>query len=224
MNVVKAQSLNHDKDSSPAAQISPKERSLFEATLRLTVLGFELDLVSALQLMAEETTRFTGASGTAIAIEKEQGIECCASAGEAPGVGAIVNPNSGLSGECVCTGRAVRCEDAESDPRVTPTLFQSLHFRSALIVPIISDQRTIGIIEVLAEQSHHFNHEHALLISSLADLVLELIKRENKKAQSGEALPEPEDFVSTAFVSSDVNRGTALKRLMTRMRSWVSPR
>ena len=78
---------------------------------------FLLDEV--LQLVAERALTITGADGVAIAWAEGDAIVCRASAGTiAPDAGIRLDPNSGFSGECLVSGRIVRCDDADSDPRV----------------------------------------------------------------------------------------------------------
>jgi len=78
---------------------------------------FLLDEV--LQLVAERALAITGADGVAIAWAEGDAIVCRASAGTiAPDAGIRLDPNSGFSGECLVSGRIVRCDDAETDARV----------------------------------------------------------------------------------------------------------
>src|SRR5690349_6024107 len=59
----------------------------------------------ALHLIVKQMMALTRATGAVIAIQNEAGrITCLASAGRAPGIGAVVKPDSGLSGECVRSG------------------------------------------------------------------------------------------------------------------------
>jgi len=79
----------------------------------------ERDLNATLQLLAERAQYITGASGAAIALREGGEMICRASAGpSAPELGAHLQVNSGLSGESVRTRQTLRCDDAETDPRV----------------------------------------------------------------------------------------------------------
>src|SRR5581483_3473505 len=75
------------------------------------------DLDAALQLLAERAQYITGATGAAIALRDQDEMVCRASAGRsAPEVGALLQVNSGLSGESVRTQQTLRCDDAFVDP------------------------------------------------------------------------------------------------------------
>lgn len=111
---------------------------------------------SSLQFIVERARSVRGASGAAIAVGDEQGMECCASAGDAPGIGATLHPGSGLSGLCLRTGSTVRCSDSLSDPRVDVGVAKRLNMRSALILPARVSGRIAGILEVFSSEPNAF--------------------------------------------------------------------
>src|SRR6478672_6169961 len=77
------------------------------------------DLDATLQLLVERAQYITGASGAAIALRQGENMICCASSGSsAPGLGAHLQIDSGLSAESVKTRQVLHCDDAENDPRV----------------------------------------------------------------------------------------------------------
>src|SRR5262249_11379411 len=127
-----------------------------------------------MQMLAEETMPLAGAVGAAIALKTNDQIVCRASAGQAPGVGAVLQPGQGLSGECVLTGNLVRCDDTDVDSRVNPQICRDLGFRSALIVPITLEGHAIGLVELFAAQPQHFNQNDVLFLNDLAGVILEL--------------------------------------------------
>ena len=126
-----------------------------------------LDTSSVLSLIAQEAARATGASGVAIAIGNARAMCCCASVGEAPPVGAIAGPESGLSGLCMRTSELVHCDDAASDPRVDPT--QQL--RSVLIVPVITDGRIHGMLQAVSPKPRAFSTNHRELLCRMSERI-----------------------------------------------------
>src|SRR2546427_12254105 len=69
-------------------------------------------------LFRSRALTITGADGVAIALAQDNGIVCRASAGTiAPDAGMRLDPKSGFSGASFRTGRIVRCDDTETDPR-----------------------------------------------------------------------------------------------------------
>ena len=68
---------------------------------------------------------------------------CVASAGDdAPPVRSRLQVGSGFSGECVRTGRSLRCDDSETDDRVDRAGCKSLGIRSLVAVPIRQGQQS----------------------------------------------------------------------------------
>ena len=140
---------------------------------------FVLDEV--LQLVAERALAITGADGVAIALAEGNAIVCRASAGSiAPDAGIRLDPNSGFSGECLVSGRIVRCDDAESDPRVNVAACRRLGVRSMLAVPLSAKQSVIGLIEAFSNEPYGFNDSDVRSLGLLAELILSAMKPEEE--------------------------------------------
>ncbi len=129
----------------------------------------------ALQFLIERICEELHACGAAIAFEKDDAIVCRASTGQAPEPGAAVNPNSGLTGECIRSGRVVRCEDTETDPRVDRMVCRALELRSAVIVPILDANRVCGVVEAFSSTAHAFRPDDVSLLRTVAEIVREVI-------------------------------------------------
>ncbi|MGA8735306.1 MAG: N-acetylmuramoyl-L-alanine amidase [Terriglobales bacterium] len=140
---------------------------------------FLLDEV--LQLVAERALAITGADGAAIAWAEGDAIVCRASAGTiAPDAGIRLDPNSGFSGECLVSGRIVRCDDADTDPRVNVQACQRLGVRSMLAVPISAKENVIGLLEAFSNEPHGFNDSDVRSLCLLAELILSAMKPEEE--------------------------------------------
>ena len=140
---------------------------------------FVLDEV--LQLVAERALAITGADGVAIALAEGNAIVCRASAGSiAPDAGIRLDPNSGFSGECLVSGRIVRCDDAESDLRVNVAACRRLGVRSMLAVPLSAKQNVIGLIEAFSNEPYGFNDSDVRSLGLLAELILSAMKPEEE--------------------------------------------
>ena len=64
---------------------------------------------------------------------------------------------SGFSGECVRTGRSLRCDDSETDDRVDRDGCRALGIRSMIAVPIRVGNKVSGLLEVFSPQPYAFN-------------------------------------------------------------------
>ncbi len=138
------------------------------------------DLVGALQMIAARSETLVRASGTAIALagNDENFMECRASSGEiAPPVGARLHVGEGFSGECVKSGRLLRCDDAELDPRVDRESCRALDIRSILAVPVRVGEKSIGILEALSSEPDAFSENDGGVLQRFAEMVVMAVNR-----------------------------------------------
>jgi len=140
------------------------------------------DLDSALRLISQRACSLTRGSGAAIALKedgssKNRSMKCRASVGDcAPPLGTELEIDSGLSGECVRTGKALRCDDAETDPRVDAETCRLLGIRSVVAGPIQYEREIVGLLEVFSGHSFAFDEGDVAVIESLAQTVLRTLR------------------------------------------------
>lgn len=138
------------------------------------------DLAGALRLVAERAQNLVRASGSAIAMTDDDPdfMVCRASAGpDSPPIGARLQVGSGFSGECVKTGKLLRCDDTETDDRVDRDNCRVLGIRSMIAAPVRSRQKTIGILEVFSGQPNTFSASDGQVLQRLAETVLAAVNR-----------------------------------------------
>ena len=162
-----------------------------------------------LQLITECALSLTGARDAALAFLTDDKMICRARAGEpTPPLGAPVDLQRGLSGECVRSGRLVSCEDTGNDPRIDPEVSRALGIGSLIAAPIVSDFRVVGLLEVFSPHSRGFTKAHETIL----DWLVEMIPRTpSEKTQPENAQPErtqPETPIRPEAVS-DVSRPPA---------------
>jgi len=154
------------------------------------VEGLGSDLGGALQLIAARTRTLLRASGAALALsDATPGFMICrASAGsDAPPVGIRLQVGSGFSGDCVKTGRLMKCDDAETDSRVDRESCRALGIRSILAAPVRVGDKSIGILEAFSPHPSAFADTDSNVLQRLAETVLAAI---NRAARAGD-LPLP---------------------------------
>jgi GAF domain-containing protein len=142
-------------------------------------LGSKLEAV--LSLVASRSQSLLHASGAAIALqgdkeEKEDAADavmvCRASSGPgAPPVGITLHVGSGFSGECVRTGKLLRCVDTETDERVDRQTCRALGIRSMIAAPIRKGDEVVGLLEVFSLRSGAFGDNDAAVLQRLAETV-----------------------------------------------------
>jgi putative methionine-R-sulfoxide reductase with GAF domain/Tfp pilus assembly protein PilZ len=155
------------------------------------------DLEAVLSLLALRSQSLLRASGAAIALAgKDPGTMICrASSGEsAPPVGVILQVGSGFSGECVRTGKFLRCDDTENDTRVDAQSCRALHIRSILAAPIVMGDKTIGLIELFAETPNAFSPSDSAVLQRLADTILAAVTRAMRAHDPEPPPPPPPPF------------------------------
>jgi hypothetical protein len=172
----------------------------------------QADLDAALQLLADRALYITGASGAAIALRRgeQNDMLCRASAGvNAPELGALLSMEYGLSGESVRTRQPLRCDDAERDPRVNHQVCRDLGISSVVVMPIVGDDRVLGVFELLSGKVRAFDERDLSALLRLSQMV-EIAFRQST-AQTIQAFP-PVDATALAREPENASPGsTALK-------------
>ena len=179
--------------------VEPEPKHLSDSELVFTRLREQIAagtqepdiLLGAIAIAAQAMTDATGA---ALGVRRDGSVACVGRSGEtAPALGARLSENSGISGECLRTGRSQRCDDTDNDPRVDAEVCRHLGLRSIAAVPIRSRLETVGILEVFSTSSHAFTEEHLNCLASLAEMadVVSSPKLANND-------PQPETLASPA--------------------------
>ena len=141
---------------------------------------FVLDEV--LQLVAERAQAITGAHGIAIALAEGDEIICRASVGAmAPDRGMRLDAKAGFSGACFRTGRIIRCDDSEKDPRVNLEACRRLGTRSMVAVPLQGQGNVLGLLVAFSTVPYGFKDTHVRSLHLLAELILAALKPEDEE-------------------------------------------
>jgi GAF domain-containing protein len=168
------------------------------------------NLVAVLALIAERSQSLLRASGAAIAMvgQDVETMICRACVGEsAPPEGASLQVGVGFSGECVRTAKTLRCDDAETDDRVDPETCRALGIRSILAVPIISGDKSIGLLEVFSERPRAFAENESAVLQAFAETVLAAVRRAIQANQPAVAEPPPFSPQGSVLFASEVSEG-----------------
>ncbi len=164
-------------------------------------------LPAVLTTVVEQVSSLTGADGVALALRDLEGVLCRASTGHAPAVGSRLQPDSGFTRECLETGQAVLCNDAENDARVQPSVAKILHLRSALAVPIRVEGSVLGVVEAFSSRPSAFNLSHVNEVQRIACLLAPVLSR-------GPAVTGPTLAPTRAELAFAENQQTAQPQLV----------
>jgi hypothetical protein len=136
------------------------------------------DLNTALRVISERARTLLRGTGAAIAIVDRGPMMCRASVGTGgPPLGTHVDVNSGFSGECIRTGKTLRCDDAETDSRVEAATCRKLGVRSIVAAPIRYEREVVGVLEVFSAQSFAFDEGDLAVVERLAQTVLLMVSQ-----------------------------------------------
>lgn len=134
----------------------------------------EPELEAALQLLVARAQYITGATGTALALPQGDEMVCRASAGScAPAVGARLQVRSGLTGESMARRQLLRCDNAETDPRVNLETCQALGIASIVVLPLLRRNGEVrGLFELFSDHAYAFEERDLIALERMADLTL----------------------------------------------------
>lgn len=184
-----------------------------------------LDLDAFLDQIVKHARALTGANGAAVALRQGTVILCRARSGEtSPSLGAQLDADFGISGECLRTGKALRCEDSERDLRLDPEVCRQLGLRSIAAVPIFESTMVAGILEVFASEPRAFDDRHLEILQQLAELVTTVsgrVTQENQDTISGGILG-PRNEERPEIPVAEVN-SYASPSHSERLRNWTAP-
>jgi TonB family protein len=142
----------------------------------------------------------TGAIGAAVAMPRDGAVVCVGRSGEtAPELGAQLNVESGISGECLRTGVIMRCDDASRDFHVDAEVCRQLGLQSIAVVPLRGQYGRVGVLEAFSTESYAFTEEKMEILGRLAGLA------EAAWARGMVAEASPVEFEDTGAAASPQN-------------------
>ena len=138
---------------------------------------------ATLHLFACSAMALTGATGAAIALGDRRAMECRASVGSAPDLGAQLGPDSGVSGYSLRTGAVVLCNDLRSDSRANAAAAQQMNICSLVAVPIAIADELVGLLEIFSQDTNHFDERHVQQLQPLVSILAEAVQEETGTTQ-----------------------------------------
>lgn len=133
-------------------------------------LGF--DLGGVMDLVAEHTLSLLGADGAVIELaEGEEMVYRAASGTASSSLGMRIRREGSLSGRCVSEGKALLCEDAETDPRVDRAACRRVGLRSMVVLPLLHDEHTVGVLKAMSARPGAFTEEDTALLGLMGEAV-----------------------------------------------------
>ncbi|HXY48140.1 MAG TPA: TonB family protein [Terriglobales bacterium] len=188
--------------------------------LRRDAAEGRVDLDPLLAMVTESARSLTGASGAALALWSQGVFICRARSGElAPELGAKLDPETGLSGECLLRAEPVRCDDTYGDPRVDAGVCAELGLRSLLAVPLLGKHGVIGLLEVFSALPYAFATTEIDLLQQLGEIAV--LGREGSAESLTVAPLPPEERGEFSGESGPTGVARKLVHAGRRLVAWV---
>jgi TonB family protein len=148
-------------------------------TVRTAIADASSDYTEVFGAIAEAAHALTHATAAALALRREGIVVCVGRSGQsAPDLGMRLSVDSGISGECLRTGKTLRCDDTQKDFRADPAVCLRLNVASIAGVPLHHDGRVIGILEAFSDRTYAFAEEHMVALQELAQLAERAYRKE----------------------------------------------
>ena len=167
-----------DRDSLPETSSSGVgnisgnlDESTALSSLKELIAAGDHRLDPMLATITDAARQLTGASGAALAMWKDGAMICRARSGDtAPALGARLSAQTGISGECLRTGKIQHCTDTENDRLVDVEVCRSLGLRSIAVLPIQGWRGVNGVLEVFSTKPAAFTEQSITFLQQLAAL------------------------------------------------------
>jgi diguanylate cyclase (GGDEF)-like protein len=122
------------------------------------IVSSELDLESAMALIAERAASLTEAGGAAIATPEPDALVFRAAHGAiSPQIGDRYALERSLGGRCLAEGRVLVADDCVADPRVDDRICQEIGARSIICVPLVHHREVLGVLSAYADTRAFFD-------------------------------------------------------------------
>src|SRR6202162_303837 len=107
--------------------------------------------------------------------------------------------HQGLTGVAAATHRSVRSSDTLTDPRFLACEVETgVAVRSELVVPLLIQDRLIGVLELESAETHSFTAEHERMLATLASYIAIALENARLYEESRESQRRLQDDLSTA--------------------------
>jgi PAS domain S-box-containing protein len=135
------------------------------------VLAAINDLDRVMTLIVERVPEVTNGSGAVIEMRKGDELVYRAASGAAKGqVGLRLSLNASLSGLAVREKTMLRCDNADSDPRVDGAACRSMGIVSMIIAPLLEGSEAVGALKTFSPRAQAFEDLDAYTLQLLAGM------------------------------------------------------
>lgn len=188
----------------PAPSLSIDSATLLES-LRQAVASKTESVESIFKAIAAAAQVLTKSDGVALAIRQNGRIICRARSGEmAPQLGSTIDPDSGISGECVRAAAILLCHDTLADKRVEAEVCRTMGIRSIVAVPLRGEMGMAGILEAFSSRPNAYDSDALNSLRALSQIAEMTYARERGEAWRAVPLSLKTQMRAAQIVVDDV--------------------
>ncbi len=158
---------------SPAARADRLEwllRGVLEVQALITDEHFDLD--AFMQRVVDLGEQLTHATGAVVElVEGDEMVYRAASTSIRGHLGLRLQRSGSLSGLCVAQATALRCDDADDDPRVDREACRTVGVRSMICAPLLRRGQAVGALKVMSSKPHAFDSSDQHLLNVMAGTI-----------------------------------------------------
>lgn len=158
------------------AKCLSNEELLEIINLQTEIVQFGLDFNAVISFITEKAQKLSNADGGVIELNEEEDLVYRATSGSATNfIGLRVNGNQSLSGLSFRLKEALICDDSYTDDRVDKEACMKIGLRSMAIVPLVHNNKSVGVLKVLSQTPNQFNHKTIALLQLLTGVIASTI-------------------------------------------------
>ena len=136
------------------------------------------ELYLSLQLLANRAQRLSLASAATIAVAQGKELLCRASAGPmAAEIGTELRAYPMVVQRSIEARQIICCNDTGNLAHPNGTLYADLGIKSMMVMPVFEEQRTVAMLELLADRTQAFQDRDGALLERLSEVVLVALER-----------------------------------------------
>ncbi len=136
------------------------------------IISQRLNLENAMKVIAERTQFITHADGAAIEmLEGDEMVYRAVSGSMERFIGFRIKALGSLSGLCVAQAMPLYCADSDTDNRVDKEACRTVNLRSMIVVPLIQQGETIGVLKVASSKPSAFTEEDSSTLQLMAGVL-----------------------------------------------------
>ena len=153
--------------------IAPDPGRLLEIiAVQTEIAAAGLDGDAVMSVVAARAEALTGATAAVVElVDGEEMVYAVATGAATEHVGMRLDMHASLSGLCVLQDETLRCDDTEVDPRVDRQATRKVGIRSMLCVPLHHAGTAVGVVKVLAPDTHAFDDQDIATLDLLSGVI-----------------------------------------------------